>query len=84
MASHIVEPHTATIPSVALWLDQQRAATEKRIGETVLTTLILARDGERLTGEPVVLARIVAGLELVGLDSEARAVAVEAALDAGL
>jgi hypothetical protein len=82
--SHIAEPHTATIPSVALWLDQQRAATEKRIGETVLTTLILARDGDRLTGEPVVLARIVAGLELVGLDSEARAVAVEAALDAGL
>ena len=72
------------MPSAALWLDQQRAVTEKRVGETVLTSLILARNGDRLTGEPIVLARIVAGLKLIGLDREARALAVEAALDAGL
>jgi hypothetical protein len=83
-ASYLAPPHQAAVPSAALWLDQQRAVTEKRVGETVLTSLILARNGDRLTGEPIVLARIVAGLKLIGLDREARALAVEAALDAGL
>jgi hypothetical protein len=83
-ASSFAPPHQAAVPSAALWLDQQRAVTEKRVGETVLTSLILARNGDRLTGEPIVLARIVAGLKLIGLDREARALAVEAALDAGL
>jgi hypothetical protein len=81
---YVAGPHDATVPGIALWLDQQRAATDKRVGETVLTSLILARAGERLTGEPIVLARVVAGLKLVGLEREARALAVEAALDAGL
>jgi hypothetical protein len=83
-ASYLAPPHQAAVPSAALWLDQQRAVTEKRTGETVLTSLILARNGDHLTSEPIVLARIVAGLKLVGLDREARALAVEAALDAGL
>jgi hypothetical protein len=81
---YLAGAHDTAVPSIALWLDQQRAATEKRVGETVLTSLILARAGERLTGEPIVLVRVIAGLKLVGLERDARALAVEAALDAGL
>jgi len=73
-----------TLPNAAVWLDQQDAAAGKRVGETVLTTLILARDGDHLSTEPVVVARAVTGLKAVGLEADARALALEAALGAGL
>jgi hypothetical protein len=76
--------HQGMLPNGALWLDQQQAAKAGRIGETVLTTLLLASAGDRLSGEPIVLAHAIAGLEAVGLDADARAIAVEAALDAGI
>jgi len=77
-------PHGAAMPDFAVWTRQQEAATGKRVGETVLMTLLLARAGDHLSGEPIVLSRAVAGLEAVGLESEARAVALEAALAAGI
>jgi len=80
----IDKPHEGTWPSSTLWIDQRRAAATKRVGETVLMTLLLARAGERLSLEPVVLADAVAGLVAVGLESEARALALEAALTAGI
>jgi len=83
-ASFLAPARDATMPSAALWLDQQQAAAAKRLGETVLATLVIARAGDRLSGEPIVLGRVVAGLKSVGLDAEARAVAVEAALAAGI
>jgi len=73
-----------TVPNGALWLDQQQAAKARRLGETVLTTVLLASAGDRLSPEPAVLAQAIAGLEAVGLDADARALAVEAALDAGI
>ncbi len=76
--------HAATLPSAALWLDQQQAATAKRLGETVLATLILARQGEHLAVDPIIVGRAVAGLQAVGLAQDARALAVEAALGAGI
>jgi hypothetical protein len=72
------------LPNGALWLDQQQAAQGRRIGETVLTTLLLASAGDKLSGEPIVLAHAIAALQAVGLDADARAMAVEAALDAGI
>ena len=75
--------HDGALPSVAVWLDQQQAAAGKRVGETVLTTLILARAGDHLSTEPIVLNRAIAGLKAVGLDGDARALALEAALNAG-
>jgi hypothetical protein len=76
--------HQGMLPNGALWLDQQQAARAQRIGETVLTTLLLVSAGDRLSGEPIVLAHAIAGLQAVGLDADARAMAVEAALDAGI
>ena len=77
-------PHGAAMPDFAVWTRQQEAANGKRVGETVLLTLLLARAGDHLSGEPIVLSRAVAGLKAVGLESEARALALEAALAAGL
>ena len=80
----IAPPQSATLPGAALWLDQQQAAAGGRVGETVLDTLLLARAGDRLSSEPVVIARAVSGLKQVGLEDDARALAMEAALESGL
>ncbi|HVA11774.1 MAG TPA: hypothetical protein VNF99_00855 [Stellaceae bacterium] len=77
-------PHQGELPNGALWLDQRQAAKARRVGETVLTTLLIAASGDRLSAEPIVLAQAIAGLEAVGLGDDARALAVEAALDAGI
>jgi len=79
----LAPPHSGAMPSSAIWLDQQRATADRRVGESVLMTLLLAHDGERLTQEPAVLARVVSSLALIDLANEARGIAVEAALDAG-
>jgi hypothetical protein len=76
--------HAGSLPNTALWLDQEDAAAAKRVGETVLATLILARQGDHLATEPIVIARAVAGLKAVGLANDARALAVEAGLAAGI
>jgi hypothetical protein len=76
--------HDASIPNAALWLDQQRAADQKRLGETVLASILLVASGERLSLEPVLLGRAIAGLRAVGLEADARALAIEAAADAGI
>lgn len=84
MAPLLRTPHQGILPNGALWLDQQEAATAQRIGETALTTLLLATAGNQLSTEPIVVARAVAGLNAAGLEADARALAVEAALDAGI
>jgi hypothetical protein len=76
--------HQGLLPSAALWLDQQQAATGGRVGETVLTSLLIAAAGDRLSPEPVLVARTVSGLQAVGLEADARSLAVEAALAAGI
>ena len=84
MAALLQATHAGTVPNGSLWLDQQQAAKAGRLGETVLTTILLASAGDRLSPEPVVLAQAIKGLQAVGLDADARALAVEAALDAGI
>jgi hypothetical protein len=84
IATLLRAPHQGALPNGTLWLDQQQAAKSGRVGETVLTTLLLASAGDRLSSEPIVLAQAVAGLQAVGLESDARALAVEAALNAGI
>lgn len=76
--------HSGPVPNSALWLDQQQAAKAGRLGETILTTVLLASAGDRLSPEPLVLAQAIKGLQAVGLDADARALAIEAALDAGI
>jgi hypothetical protein len=72
------------LPGAPIWFELPRAAAEHRLGETVLLALVTAGEGDRLTPQPVPLARAIAALRGVGLEAEARAIAVEAALGAGL
>ncbi len=76
--------HRGPLPPAALWLDEEQAAGAKRLGETVLATLLLAAAGDHLSEEPIVLHRAITGLRAVGLEDDARALAVEAALAGGI
>jgi hypothetical protein len=84
LAPLVQSTHQAIFPNGALWLDQEQAATAGRVGETVLTTILIASVGDHLSAEASVVARAVAGLKAIGLDADARALALEAALAAGI
>jgi hypothetical protein len=71
------------LPGAPIWFDLPRAAAGHRIGEAVLLALVTAADGGKLTAQPTRLARAAEGLRAAGLESDARALAVEAALTAG-
>ncbi len=83
-ASLLRPAHEALMPGAALWLDQIEAASARRVGETVLASLLIAAAGDRLSPDPVVLEHVVAGLKVAGLEADARALSVEAALAAGI
>ncbi len=70
-------------PAVS-WLDLAEAARAKRIGETALEAIIVAGFRGRLSTDPVTLYTAISSLREVGLDSDARHMALEAALAAGL
>ncbi len=74
----------APSPPAAAWLDLAEAAQAKRIGETLLAAVIVAAPTGALSTDPVALFTAVSGLKRVGLDADARRLAVEAALAAGL
>lgn len=77
-------PTPGAVPNAALWALQQQSAQNAQLGQTVLATLLIAQSGGTLTTEPLALGRAVAGLRAVGLDVDAHALALEAALDAGV
>jgi hypothetical protein len=73
----------AAVPAAA-WLDLAEAAARKRVGETILAAALVAAPSGTVTGDPIVLAAALSGIERVGCDKAARRLAVEAALAAGL
>lgn len=77
-------PAPGALPNVAIWDAQQQAAQNDQLGMTVLATLLIAESDGRLTSEPLLLGRAIAGLRAVGLDKDAHALALEAALNAGI
>jgi hypothetical protein len=84
LAAEMAPSHPGNVPNEAVWVDQQQAQAERRSGETVLMSLIIAADKTRLTPEPIALHRAISGLRAVGLEADARALALEAAIAAGL
>ena len=70
--------------NVNLWLDLGEAAEKNRIGETVLLSLVGLNATGLADAEPEWLARVVTSLRRVGLEDEARRLAVEAAIANGL
>jgi hypothetical protein len=74
----------AGAPDPALWFNLGDAAGNRRIGETVLLSLYaLGSDGPG-GANPIILSRAIASLRQVGLDAEARTIAIEAAIAAGV
>ncbi|MDR3437016.1 antifreeze protein [Telmatospirillum sp.] len=67
-----------------LWHGLRTAAEDLRLGESVLFSLALLGDGGFTQTDPTDLYRAVATLRLIGLDSDARALAVEAAIANGV
>ncbi len=75
---------TAAVPSPAHWSTLAAAARSGRVGETVLLALLSLGEGGPGHANPVVLGHVLRSLVAIGLEIEARAIAVEAALAAGL
>lgn len=76
---------SATVaPRPALWLGLNSAAADQRLGLTVLMSLATLGETSLGQADPVQLYRVVAALKRAGLDAEARALAVEAAIANGL
>ncbi|CCQ74641.1 hypothetical protein [Magnetospira sp. QH-2] len=71
-------------PNTAAWTGLTRATQAKKRGESLLYALILLSEAGPGKASPSVLNKVVAALNTVGLHSEARAVAVEAAIAGGL
>ena len=67
-----------------LWLDLGDAAAKGRVGETVLLSLAGLDAGGIDGAEPLWLGRAIASLRQVGLEQDARRLAVEAAVVNGL
>jgi hypothetical protein len=78
------QPAPPPAGSAPILVELTRAAAAKRLGETVLLALVGLEQGDRLTQNPAVLARAVSALCAVGLEADARALAVEAALASGV
>jgi hypothetical protein len=70
-------------PAAPLWRALDRAAAERRLGETVLLALHML-GGEPQTAHPEAVVAGLRGLRAVGLDQEARAIAIATALEMGL
>lgn len=66
-------------PDVALWYRLEDAALANRIGETVLTGLLILGDAGAAGAHPLAAAHVTAYLTAAGLREEARRVAAEAA-----
>jgi hypothetical protein len=74
----------AAMPPAWVWFGLRSAAERRLRGETVLFGLLGIGDAELATLDPVLLHHVIVSLRLVGLDREARALALEAAIANGI
>jgi hypothetical protein len=75
-------PVPAADPALLFSLSEAGAA--RRVGETVLLSLYALGPEGPAGCNPLALARVITGLRQIGFDSEARAIAIEAAVAAGV
>ncbi len=74
----------ARLPRAALWQGLRVATEDLRLGETVMFALASLGEPGLAQSDPDELYRVVAALHLIGLDADARALAVEAAIANGI
>lgn len=75
---------TAYMPSVQLWRSLETASHGSRVGETVMLSLLALGEVGPAGANPTTLHAVVSALKRVGLDTDARRVALESALAKGL
>ena len=72
------------MPRAAIWRTLGDAAENGRTGETVLLALLTLGEAGPAEADPIVLGRVVSSLRRAGLEADARAIALEAAVAAGI
>lgn len=75
---------TTVMPSATLWHALRAAAQEARVEDTILFVLLSLGGAGPAAASPIILNSAVTSLRLVGLEEDARALALEAAIDGGL
>jgi hypothetical protein len=75
---------TALMPQPAIWRSLKAASNNVRVGETVLLSLLALGGNGPIQANPTVMNRVVYSLWNVGLGDDARSLALEAALAAGI
>lgn len=75
---------SVTMPRPQIWNGLALAAENGRVGETVLLSLVALGEDGSSQASPVLLAQVIKSLVTVGLEQDARRLAVEAALVQGL
>jgi hypothetical protein len=77
-------PQAAPMPHPALWLGRDGAASAGRSGETALFVLASLPPEGSAGAAPQTLIALIHALRAVGLEADARALALEAAIAAGI
>jgi hypothetical protein len=75
---------TVAMPRPEIWYRLVTAAGQQQIGATVLLSLLALGEGGPAGADPIVLHQVLSALRTAGLEIEARSMALEAALAAGL
>lgn len=75
---------TTDLPSPQIWNGLIDAARNQRVGETVLFALITLGEDGISNVSPIVLSHVISAFISIGLEDEARRLAVEAAIIRGL
>ncbi|MGE0667065.1 MAG: hypothetical protein AB7O49_10960 [Sphingomonadales bacterium] len=73
----------ARMPSLPVWRGLNAAAAANRLGETVLLSLVILGEPGPGKASPAVLADVLKALTTVGLEKDARALALEALIASG-
>lgn len=71
------------MPPLPVWRGLNAAAQAGRLGETVLLSLVILGDAGPGRANPAVLTDVLKALSSVGLEKDARALALEALIDSG-
>ncbi|MGB1547076.1 MAG: hypothetical protein ACPHIA_00890, partial [Alphaproteobacteria bacterium] len=75
---------TTVVPAHAIRHGLEEAAAAGRIGETVLLALLSLGEGGPAEAAPITLEAVIAALRQIGLEEDARRIAIEACLMRGL
>ncbi len=79
-----VSSGSTVVPNASLWRQLQTASIAGRVGETIMLSSVALGAGSTGEADPTVLRFVVESLRGAGLEKEARALAVEAAVSSGI